>query len=192
MSRLKFFSKSNRDALICSIINCATAVGVFAYVCATISVMLKLISWPIPLKIGSLDEQKNYLRNCAVNLQNNTMGYLKGHHEKLIRISELFKSQPAVFLKDQNRMIKDRNDLLARVLKLRFDNDKKKLTNYTKIVDILHPANTMKRGFSITRSKEGKVIRTVKAIKTHEEITTEVYDGCLVSEVKALKQGGKG
>lgn len=135
--------------------------------------------------------QKNHLRNHALNLQNNTMGYLKGYHKKLIHISEFFKSQPATLLKDQNRLTKDRNDLLIRVLKLRFDNDKKKLANYTKMVDILHPANTMKRGFSITRSKEGELIRTVKAVKTHEEIVTEVCDGRLISEVKVLNRGGR-
>ena len=49
------------------------------------------------------------------------------------------------------------------------------------------PKNTLKRGFSITRSQEGHLIRSIKDAKGIKTITTQLVDGIINSEIKNEK-----
>lgn len=44
-------------------------------------------------------------------------------------------------------------------------------------LEVLSPKSTLQRGYSITRTAEGQVVRTVKAVKTGHTIRTLVVDG---------------
>lgn len=58
------------------------------------------------------------------------------------------------------------------------------MNQYQKLVQMADPNNTLKRGFSITRSQEGRLIRSVKDIKEIKGITTQLVDGLINSEIK--------
>ena len=45
------------------------------------------------------------------------------------------------------------------------------------------PVETLKRGFSITRAQDGRLIRNMKDAKGAKNITTQLVDGLLESEV---------
>ena len=44
-------------------------------------------------------------------------------------------------------------------------------------LDLLSPKSTLSRGYSITRTADGRIVRTVRTIKTGDEIRTTVNDG---------------
>ncbi len=50
-------------------------------------------------------------------------------------------------------------------------------------IQLLHPSNILKRGFSITRYK-GKAVTDASELKSGDELVTQVYDGELKSRVE--------
>jgi exodeoxyribonuclease VII large subunit len=55
-------------------------------------------------------------------------------------------------------------------------------------LDLLSPKSTLARGYSITRTAEGRIIRKVKMVKKGEQITTMVLDGQFGSVVSSASE----
>ena len=62
-----------------------------------------------------------------------------------------------------------------------------RLAQATAKLDLLSPKSTLQRGYSITRTAGGKIVKTVKAVKDGDRITTIVVDGEFEAEVKPPK-----
>ncbi|MDP8213511.1 MAG: exodeoxyribonuclease VII large subunit [Candidatus Zapsychrus exili] len=136
-------------------------------------------------------EDKGKLKNLAAKLEANTNRYLKEHNAEIIRIIELFKHRPEVLLKDFRNIIDTKKDCLMKVVISRLKNDKKNIIGFQKLVDALDPVNTLKRGFSVTRDKDGKIIKSIKSAKEQDDISTETADGFLTSRIINIKTGGQ-
>jgi len=67
----------------------------------------------------------------------------------------------------------------------RIENDKKQLIFLEKTVDHYNPQKQLKRGYSITTDKYGKVIRSVKQVKKDDKINVIVSDGNIKSKVES-------
>ncbi len=63
-----------------------------------------------------------------------------------------------------------------------------KLEGYEARLRLLDPINTMKRGWSITRGADGKVITDLKSVKPGEKITTEVVGGSIDSTIDSVSK----
>lgn len=61
---------------------------------------------------------------------------------------------------------------------------KEKLTNLTRLLQSLDYRKLLAKGYSITYNRHGKVINSVKQIKSQEEIQTQLLDGKILSLVK--------
>jgi exodeoxyribonuclease VII large subunit len=48
----------------------------------------------------------------------------------------------------------------------------------------LNPESVLSRGYSLTRNKEGKILSSVKDVKSGEEIETKLKDGIIHSVAK--------
>jgi len=138
-----------------------------------------------------IDEQNQSLRESAFNLQNLTMRYLKEHREKIISFSEVIKHKTIFLIKDSDKTLHTWRDRLKQVALTRLASDQNRLAHFEKIVDILSPANTLKRGFTITRLKGGSVLRTTKQITFNDQLETELADGIVYSEVKNCRTEGE-
>jgi len=57
------------------------------------------------------------------------------------------------------------------------------LSNYGNSLNLLSPLNTLSRGYTMTQDKQGKIITSVKKIKTNEVIITKFHDGKVTSKV---------
>jgi exodeoxyribonuclease VII large subunit len=123
------------------------------------------------------------LKVLALGLQEELANFLKDHQEQIIRLREWFRERPFIILKDQNKLVLDREELFKKTLRIRLDQDQLKLKHYQKFIDIANPINTMKRGFSITRNKQGKVLKRIGDVNSLEEIQTQLTDGNLISQV---------
>ena len=54
-------------------------------------------------------------------------------------------------------------------------------------LDLLSPKSTLQRGYSITRTADGRIVKTVKTVKNGDRISTLVVDGEFEAEVKPPK-----
>lgn len=132
---------------------------------------------------ANIFEENQRLKNKALSLQRETDRFLKGHHDVIVRMIEFIKKQPLVLLNTHQKQLTYVQDQLSQRIHRRVEDENIKLKNYQKIINIVHPKNTLKRGFSITRDLKGKVIRSVKDISKKEEIVTEVGDGTIQSTI---------
>ena len=76
-----------------------------------------------------------------------------------------------------NEAIKEKIDYLSRDLKAKKDQ-----------LEALNPKKVLSRGYSISSSKDGKVISSVKDIKEGQEIITTVKDGTIISTVESVEE----
>lgn len=56
----------------------------------------------------------------------------------------------------------------------------------------LHPRRVMERGYSITRSGDGVIVRSVQQVQAGDRLVTELFDGRIESEVAKTMQEGDG
>ena len=78
------------------------------------------------------------------------------------------------------KSLEDTQERLKKIIYLHLQNSRTKISQYQKLAQMAYPKNTLKRGFSITRSREGHLIRSVKDIKILKAITTQLVDGMVI------------
>jgi len=132
----------------------------------------------------SLDKQRTRLKDNAFVLQTQTLGLIKSHHQRLASVTEAIQRTPALKFKDSRKSLGDSQEHIKKIIYLHLQNSRTKINQFDKLAQMASPDNTLKRGFSITRSQEGQLIRSVKDVKVIKGITTQLVDGIINSEVK--------
>lgn len=135
------------------------------------------------LALNKISDERNRVKESAFNLHQFTTAYFRDHNSQLIRLAEALKQRPILLLKDNRKELQHREESFERALKQFFQNAQLKLRGYEKIVDFVHPINTMKRGFSITRTSDGKILRQAEKVKAGQVIRTELAEGVVDSKV---------
>ena len=131
-------------------------------------------------EVGS---QKDVLRTRAVSLQTGTTAFLRGHRERVLKISESFKRLPASIIKEAAKNLTAQRRQLAKTIQLNLTNATTRINNCQKLIGLASPVNTLKRGFSITRGKNGAALKSIRQVKKGEQVATELADGIFTSEV---------
>ena len=120
----------------------------------------------------------------AFFLQTRTLGLLKSHHQRLAGIIEALQRTPAIRFKGSRKSLGETQEHLKKIIYLLLQNSRTKISQYQKLAQMADPKNTLKRGFSITRSREGHLIRSVKDTKDIKAITTQLVDGRINSTLR--------
>lgn len=130
-----------------------------------------------------ISSEKDALRTRAVSLQTETMAFLRDHRERVLKISESFKRVPTSIIKEASKNLTVQRQALVKTIQLNLTNAATRINNYQKLIGLASPVNTLKRGFSITRGKNGAALKGVRQAKKGERVTTELADGTFTSEV---------
>jgi len=138
-----------------------------------------------------VDEEKRRLKTNAVSLQTETLNFLKIHNQQIVQLHSTLSRQSRQFLKDKTRDVVLNQTNFSRTLKNYLQRTNEKVRNFEKIIDAVHPRNTMKRGFSVTRNKKGKVVSSTASIANDEQLITEVFDGYIQSKVNHVSKEGQ-
>ena len=72
--------------------------------------------------------------------------------------------------------------LKASITKIRYYEDK---------INILDPMNVVRRGFSITKRRDGKTVKSIKDVQKNDGISTIVSDGRIDSQVEEIERRNK-
>jgi exodeoxyribonuclease VII large subunit len=132
----------------------------------------------------SIDGQRRRLKDNAILLQTQTLGLIKSHQQHLGIIANSLNRSPLLKFKEGKQSLGESTQRLKKIIHLHLQNSRTKINQYQQLVQMADPKNTLKRGFSITRTKEGKIIRSIEDVGQVKIITTELVDGILNSEVK--------
>ena len=104
-----------------------------------------------------LRTERQRLKDLAGMAQRQTLRYVKGHGAKVMHLMEVFKDRPFFLLKDCQKTLQRIQVDFLKTLQARLSDEHLKIKNCRKIVDVAHPVNTLKRGFTITRTKDGSL-----------------------------------
>ncbi|MBF0521688.1 MAG: exodeoxyribonuclease VII large subunit [Candidatus Omnitrophica bacterium] len=136
-------------------------------------------------------DEKQTLKDRAVDLQSGTTRFLKDHNAKMIRLMEFIKQRPALMMKTFSQRIEEQRKIFQKTVHQRFQKDKTNLEGLEKLIGAFHPASTLKRGFSITRREDGKILKDFTQIKLNDTILTEVFRGEIQSRVTSMTDSPK-
>lgn len=131
-----------------------------------------------------IKDARSKLTSIVLSLSNNSRKYFSDNHKQLITFEQILRQKSIFLLSSKVNEIEQIREKLKITLKTKINFYKDKLNGYNRIISISDPKNTVKRGFSITRSKDGKIIRNIKDVDVNQEIFTEVNDGNIKSRVE--------
>ena len=156
--------------------------------------------------IDKLEKELNNLKNSYI-LKNPTSLYEKQEqnfdnlYERLIiaiksnidnNKNRLNTIKSSYVLKNPNMLFIDKaynyNDLIKRLknnINILLDNKKNNYVNLLTKLEVLNPITTLKRGYSVTRTKN-KIIKTKNDVKKGDTIVTEINDGRIESVVENI------
>lgn len=122
----------------------------------------------IATKVGTrsqsaLFKERNYLDKAKLNIREFSFNLL---NEKKIEIGQI----KIDFKRELNRVLEKQKDAFV---------------NIQNTLNILHPKNTLKRGYSIVR-KDGKSFSSLRSIRVDENIDIEMKDGTIVATINEI------
>jgi exodeoxyribonuclease VII large subunit len=107
--------------------------------------------------------------------------------ERLIDISETMKDSLLDKIEELEDELEEVTNSLNDEINDIIINTRRDLSLRKEAFISLSPLGILSRGYSLTTSKDGKVISKVNAIKENEEIITVLEDGKVISVVKSIK-----
>jgi len=138
----------------------------------------------------SLKNQKTLLKDNAVVLQTQTLRLIKSHHQRLAIITQALKRAPAVRFKDSRKSLEISQEHLKKIIYLHLQNSRTKIKHYEHLTQMADPNNTLKRGFSITRTEDGRLLRSIQDAENNKKITTQLADGIINSNIVCHSREG--
>lgn len=142
-----------------------------------------------------LETRRRQLKDLAVDFQTGTVRFLKGHEQKIAYVAERLIREPQkvlmMSLQEMERFYAD----LKKMFEQRMRTARQRVAQYEAMAGLADPVHTLRRGFSITRTKDGKIIKGVGGIHLGEDIVTDLRDGQVTSQVQKIKKeesGGRG
>jgi exodeoxyribonuclease VII large subunit len=130
-----------------------------------------------------VQSEKQSLKDSAYQLQTATTDYLKEHNNNLVRLKEVLRLKPNELVRQQKQKVTTVQQHLARAAVSAVGDARTKIKNFERMIALLHPENTLRRGFSITRNQDGDLVRVVEDVKKGGRLRTQVLDGVVWSVV---------
>lgn len=118
------------------------------------------------------------LQQDAWQLYNQTGGYLKEHKNRLMFFGECVRHKPLVRMQQGLRDLLVKRQAIRKEVKHFFSQSHHKLRSFEKIVDFVHPRNTIKRGFCVVQNQKGEYIKSIQQLKENERVINRFFDGC--------------
>ena len=98
--------------------------------------------------------------------------------------SRPFFKNPAAPYDEKEKEVEELNKRLYLAISRSLDADKDEVKALKEHLRALNPESVLSRGYSLTRNKEGKILSSVKDVKSGEEIETKLKDGIIHSVAK--------
>lgn len=132
--------------------------------------------------------EKRHLQALAEDLQTQTGHFLRLREQMIQRFSLIVRQQPFKLFKNFSLYIFQQRDFIEKMSRMTFKNLRDRLASYQRVMEVVHPDKTLRRGFSITRDDKGKLIRSVNDLGNQQKIKTCVSDGLIESRVEGIKK----
>lgn len=133
----------------------------------------------------------NFIHNMEMKVSNQEKNLSSSVKQSLRYVREYinflkekieFQKIKKILFRIMSEVIK-KEKALGDSVKKNIKSKKEKIKAYEAVIKIADPLNTLKRGFSITKTKSGSVIRSLKDTKIGEKLVTIIFDGKITSDI---------
>jgi exodeoxyribonuclease VII large subunit len=125
-----------------------------------------------------LDTLRDYLSSYTASSLNNLT---RNHRELSLKLQSL---HPSKIIERRTQHISSLQRIFSQLAQNQLTQHTKNLNHLQTILRTLGPISALKRGFSITMSEDGKIIRSTSEAKKHSTIRTKLIDGEVTSTVR--------
>jgi len=137
-------------------------------------------------------EQKSWnLHQTALILQTGLQGFLRGHLQTIARLEIFFQREPQRALQQKSWHVGNQARRFLNQLNAVLKNEQNRLEHFRRIVELADPRQMLKKGFSLTRTEGGALVRSVRQLKDQSVLITEFFDGTVRSHIE-LSNDDKG
>ncbi len=131
-------------------------------------------------------ERINYLETRALNAADNRLSRAELQLNRLLSAHGL-RRLPDLLERRQEKLL-SLSRSLTQTVRYHLEQQAASLKTLGAKLELLNPANVLSRGYSVTRNENGEIIRSVGNIRPGSIINSEVADGILTSEIRAVKE----
>jgi len=143
--------------------------------------------------ISSLEHMRLRLRNRFINASR-SYAFREPQHmlsQKKDGMRNMRKSMVNALeknLQQSYQMLDEYEQELKHLLKNRLLQDKYRFDNLDKQIKLINPAAILQRGFSLTRTRTGAIVKKAEELKIGDEIITQLAQGKVESTVKSSRK----
>jgi exodeoxyribonuclease VII large subunit len=128
------------------------------------------------------------LNDTREHLRQRTLGRLSLAREKLAGVADrrAFRN-PLDRIRDRERRLDELDDRMSRAVRSGVGRARVGLAAVAGRLESLSPLNVLARGYSLTRTLDGQVVREARSVEVGEELVTRLASGELVSSVLEVR-----
>ena len=136
------------------------------------------------LATPDIEEVQSFLMDMEERLHSGMSDYIDSLKEKVRNLSErpFFKNPASQYLKTKVE-VEGYSTRLDNAIKVYIDNKINAIKTLEKELDALNPFKVLQRGYSLTETEDGKVVKSIKDVKPGQKIKTKMKDGIVTSTV---------
>lgn len=125
----------------------------------------------------SLQARQSHLKDAVAEVRRIWQDLVSVRRELHARLAEKLRVLPLGVMASGREASQRASRQLKNTIQLRLQSAVTKIGHHEKLIAMAAPANVLKRGFSITREAQGKLVKSARALKGDQVIRTEFIDG---------------
>lgn len=134
-----------------------------------------------------LARQQTALMRLQHRLEESIQLQLRRSHQCYqLRLQRLWQQQPQTRLHQQQQYVQQLTYRLQQALTHQLNDYRQRFAIICSHLEAVSPLATLARGYSVTQTAQGNVLKKLKQVKVGERLTTRVQDGWVESEVQQL------
>lgn len=134
--------------------------------------------------IHRLQRQMQQLDEMKARMARHIERRIQTQQQNLDRYEQHLKyASPQIIINQQKQSIEQKKRILAETMRRQLTESRHQLSLAMETLDAVSPLATLKRGYSITQTKDGDVIKHASTVKSGDTIITRLSDSTLTSKV---------
>lgn len=109
-------------------------------------------------------------------------------HRVQLLAEKLHGHSPQTRLDSAQQRLNFAQSALQQRMQSKLDKAKERLRLQSQLLDMVSPLATLQRGYSITKTEQGDIVRNAGQLKTGYMLETRVESGIIISQIKAIKE----
>lgn len=136
-----------------------------------------------------LNKKKEMVGFLLEEMENSLEGKIKVIKDRKEYLkNEILKHSPMLKILEKTKFVGMIKNNLNNIIKTKFESIKKETEILKTNLNNLNPKGILKRGYSITLTEKGRIVKSVKDLSIDTNINILIYDGNIKANVKSIEE----